>query len=159
MKMHDAVLGLIFVIIGAAIVVSSYSFATPRHLAYGPGLFPRLMGAGLALSGVGVIVTGLRRRAPMVEWPAWFSDHRLMLNVLLIPSVCIFYYLTSVWLGFPFTALIILLVLLWSGGVAPLRALIVSAAVVVVTTLLFVSILNVPLPWGILTPISGWFIW
>ncbi|KMK65093.1 tripartite tricarboxylate transporter TctB family protein [Puniceibacterium sp. IMCC21224] len=159
MKLHDALLGVIFVALGATVIAFSYSFPTPRHLAYGPGMFPRLMGAGMALSGAALVVMGLRHRAALVEWPAWLSDRRLTRNVLLIPSVCLFYYLFVTSLGFHITATLLLLALLLSGEVAPLRALIVSLSVVFITTLQFISILHVPLPWGVLAPISGWFIW
>ncbi|WP_417725409.1 tripartite tricarboxylate transporter TctB family protein [Salipiger sp.] len=159
MKIHDALLGLIFVALGATVIAFSYSFPTPRHLSYGPGLFPRLTGGGLALSGAALILMSLRHRAALVEWPAWLSDRRLTRNVLLIPGACLFYFLVADTLGFQITATLLLLALLLSGGVAPLRALLVSAAVIAVTTLLFVSILHVPLPWGVLAPISGLFIW
>ena len=159
MKLHDTLLGLIFVALGGALVVMSYSFPTPRHLDYGPGVFPRLMGGGLSLSGLGIAAFGLSEKAALVRLPDWTTDRRRALNVIAIPLAALVYYAVSGLLGFTLTALVILSALLMIGGVRPLRAALVAVCVSLVTTLLFASILHVPLPWGLLTPVSGWFIW
>lgn len=159
MKLHDTLLGLIFMALGGAMIALSFSFPAPRHLDFGPGVFPRLMGAGLALAGLGIALHGLWTRGPLVRLPEWLSSGRLTWNVAAIPLACLFYYLLSDALGYTLTALILLTILLVIGGVGVLRAALVALAVAVVTTVLFASILKVPLPWGVLAPVSGWLIW
>lgn len=159
MKLHDTLLGLMFFAVGGAVVGMSYFLPTPRHLDYGPGVFPRLMGSGLALSGLGIAAFGLREKAALIHLPDWANDPRLALNVVAIPLAALFYFALAGVLGFTFTALVLLSALFVIGGVPPVRASIVALCVSTATTLLFASILHVPLPWGLLAPVSGWFIW
>ncbi|MGC9447971.1 tripartite tricarboxylate transporter TctB family protein [Cereibacter johrii] len=161
MKLNDAVLGAVFCALGLWIVLYSAGLPKPRHLSYGPGLFPTLMGAGLIVCGGIQTIAGLLRwrSAPIVERPAWLGHRRLILNLAVIPAACLFYYVAADRLGFLFTGLTILVVMLVVGGVAPLRAAIVGLVMIVVVTMIFASILHVPLPWGVLAPISGQFIW
>lgn len=161
MKLHEAILGAAFCALGAWMIHYSAGLPKPRHLQYGPGLFPMLMGAGLvACGGLQMIFGLLRWRAePLVERPLWLRDRRMMLNLAAIPAACFFYYFAAESLGFVFTGLIIMFVMLLVGGTAPARAAMVSLIMILLTTVIFVSILHVPLSWGVLAPISGWFIW
>lgn len=161
MKLNEAVLGAVFCALGLWMIFYSTGLPKPRHLQYGPGLFPTLMGAGLAVCGGIQVIAGLLRwrAAPIIERPVWLGDRRLVLSLAVIPAACLFYYVAAESLGFFFTGLTILIVMLLVGGVAPVRAAVVSLIMITATTMIFASILHVPLPWGVLAPISGWFIW
>ncbi|MFD1883364.1 tripartite tricarboxylate transporter TctB family protein [Paracoccus pacificus] len=161
MKLHDALLGLIFVALGLALAAYSFSLPTPRHLTYGPGLFPRLMGVGMALSGAAMAVSALLARTPQpwVQMPDWIGQRSLALSVIIVPAACIAYLLISPFLGFFLTGTILLSVLFALAGNGIPRSVAVALAVAAGATMLFASILHVPLPWGPLAPISGWLIW
>ena len=159
MKMHDGLLGAIFAALGLAVIVQSFGFTIPRHLQFGPGLFPRLMGAGMLVCALGLMAGSVRQKLPLIARPEWFSDRRLTLNVVLIPAACVFYYLASTAVGFQVAALVILVGLFMVNGVRPLQAILVGLAITAATTIVFASILHVPLPWGLLTPVSGYLIW
>lgn len=161
MKLHEAILGAAFCAFGVWMILQSAELPKPRHLQYGPSLFPMLIGAGLAVCGALQMVSGLLnwRAEALVERPSWLGHRSLMLNLATIPAACFFYYFTAEDLGFVLTGLIIMFVMLLVGGVAPVRAAIVSLIMILLASMIFVSILHVPLPWGVLAPISGWFIW
>lgn len=161
MKLNESVLGAAFCALGLWTVFYSAGLPKPRHLDYGPGLFPTLIGAGLVICGGIQVIAGLLRwrAAPIIDRPAWLGDRRLVLNLAVIPAACLFYYFTAESLGFLFTGLMILVIMLLVGGVAPVRATAVSLIMITAITMIFASILHVPLPWGVLAPISGWFIW
>ena len=161
MKLHEALLGGLICGLGLWMILYSGGLPKPRHLQYGPGLFPTLIGGGLMICGGIQAIFGIARwrNEPLIARPDWLRDRRLLVNVAAIPLACLFYYLTARKLGFVTSGVLILFAMLMIGGVRPLRALLVSLLLIVVTTLLFVSILHVPLDWGLLAPVAGWFIW
>lgn len=161
MKLHEAILGLAICGLGLWMVVYSGTLPKPRHLQFGPGLFPMIIGAGLMICGGVQMVFGVVRwrSEPLLTCAGWLRDRRLLANVIAIPLACLFYYFAAVKLGFVIVGTLIMFGMLLIGGVRPLRAFLVSLVLIGVTTLLFVSILHVPLNWGLLTPFAGWFIW
>nr|WP_321526140.1 tripartite tricarboxylate transporter TctB family protein [uncultured Cohaesibacter sp.] len=161
MKVHDSIVGLVVAILGAAIALYSQSLVPPRHLNYGPGFFPLLIGIGLLLVGGGLMVQGYvtGRGRPLAQRPRWLASRDFTFRFWIIPIAILFYWLAVTPLGFLATSTILLAMIQIANGVRWKLAVVVALITSVVVNILFASILHVPLSWGVLTPISGWFIW
>ncbi|WP_321449529.1 tripartite tricarboxylate transporter TctB family protein [uncultured Cohaesibacter sp.] len=161
MKAHDSIVGLVVAILGGAIALYSQSLVPPRHLNYGPGFFPLLIGIGLVLVGGGLIVQGYvtGRDKPLFYRPRWLENRQLVFRFWIIPIAILFYWLAVTPLGFLATATILLAIIQIANGVRWKLAFGVALITALVVNILFASILHVPLSWGLLTPISGLFIW
>jgi putative tricarboxylic transport membrane protein len=161
MKVHDAFVGAVFLGAGVFVALYAQSLTPPRHLAYGPGFFPTLIGTGMALTGGAIIITALRAGSAdqWVVKPDWWGSAGASLRFWAIPAAIIFYYLVAGTLGFLATAAIILTALTFINGARISIAALVGVVSAVILNIVFASILHVPLPWGPLRSISGWFIW
>jgi putative tricarboxylic transport membrane protein len=155
MRFNDAIFGILLIVFAIAEIAYTRTFPSLHGQAYGPDLFPVLIGVGFLITGTILTVQGVARRSgALVEIGAWASERRNVVNFALVVLGLLFYIAASDWLGFLLTALIILVVLLKSFG----SGLVTSLAVAVLTTLgiqaLFARVLLVPLPWGILQPVA-----
>ncbi|KXF74706.1 hypothetical protein ATN84_22690 [Paramesorhizobium deserti] len=161
MKVHDLIVGMVFMLLGIFVAAYSRTFAAPRNLSYGPGFFPLLVGTGLSLVGLAIVWQGLRnhKTSPIVVPPDWTKSARFALRFWIIPGVIVFYIAFVDLLGFLITATLILTSVIAASGAPKTKALIVGFLVAAVMNIGFASILHVPLPWGPLTSISGWLIW
>lgn len=160
MKVQDTITGGVFALLGVFMLVYAASLQAPRHLAYGAGFFPSLIGGGLVLVGAAIAWQGVRagRGGPLIELPEVLAANA-WLRFAAIPVAILFYLLAAELLGFLLTSTIILAFLFAVAGL-PLRIGIpVAIAVAVVFTAFFASILHMPLPWGPLRDVSGWLIW
>jgi putative tricarboxylic transport membrane protein len=143
--------GVGFVGAGALIVAGTLNYP-PLAAGYpGPALFPRILGTLMAALGAALAVQGARARdaTQAVEW------RRLHRNVGLINAlfvlVGVLAYLALVeWLGFLITGTLLLFLMMWRLRVPPLRALVVAIAFITIVHFLFVKVLRVPLPLGLL---------
>ncbi|MDR6953242.1 putative tricarboxylic transport membrane protein [Ancylobacter sp. 3268] len=160
MKIHDSITGGIFALFGVFMLVYAAGLHGARHLAYGPGFFPSLIGGGLVLIGGAVAWNGLRagRREPLAELPA-VSGKGAWLRFAAIPSAILFYVLAADTLGFVLAAAVILAALFTLAGLKLRHGAPVALAVSVLFTVFFASLLHMPLPWGPLRDVSGWLIW
>lgn len=161
MKLHDALVGAIVLVLGALVAGYARTLTPPRHLAYGPGFFPLLIGIGLMAVGAGITVGGLRslRRQPVFVAPDWVHSAAAALRFWILPGAILFYLLVVDRLGFLLTATAILAAIMAVNGLALPRALALALVLSAAVNAVFASILHVPLPWGVLTPVSGWLIW
>jgi putative tricarboxylic transport membrane protein len=155
MRFNDATFGILLIVFAIAEIAYTRTFPSLHGQAYGPDLFPVLIGVGFLITGTILTVQGVARRSgALVEIGAWASERRNVVNFALVVLGLLFYIAASDWLGFVLTELIILVVLLKSFG----SGLVTSLAVAVLTTLgiqaLFARVLLVPLPWGILQPVA-----
>jgi putative tricarboxylic transport membrane protein len=155
MRFNDAIFGVLLIVFAIAEIAYTRTFPSLHGQAYGPNLFPILIGVGFLITGTILTVQGVARRAgALVEIGAWATDRHNVVNFGLVVLSLLFYIAASDWLGFVLTSFIILLVLLKSFGCG----LATSLAVSIVTTLgiqaLFARMLLVPLPWGILQPVA-----
>ena len=120
-----------------------------------------LIGIGLVLVGGSLAIQGYvtGRDKPWFQRPRWLQTRQYTFRFWIIPIAILFYWLAVTPLGFLATATILLAMIQIANGVRWKLALGVSLITAVVVNILFASILHVPLSWGLLTPISGWFIW
>ena len=78
MKVHDAFVGIVLLCVGASIAAYAQTLTPPRHLTYGPGFFPFLVGVGLTLVGAGITLRSVRtfRTQPLAVAPDWIGSLR-----------------------------------------------------------------------------------
>jgi putative tricarboxylic transport membrane protein len=156
MRFNDAVFGVLLIVFAIAEIAYTRTFPTLHGQAYGPDLFPILIGVGFLVTGAILTLQGLAQRAtqPLFEVGAWAADRRNVVNFALVLLALLFYILASDWLGFVPTAFIIMLVLLKSFGSGWVTALVIAALTTLGVQALFARLLLVPLPWGLLQPVA-----
>lgn len=161
MKVHDLIVGVMFMLSGVFVAAYSQTFAAPRNLNYGPGFFPLMVGTGLALVGLAIAWQGLRnyRTSPLAVLPDWAKSPKPALRFWAIPGAILFYVTFVDQFGFLITTTLVLATVIATGGAPKTKALIVGFLVALAMNIGFASVLHVPLPWGPLTSISGWLIW
>jgi putative tricarboxylic transport membrane protein len=156
MRLNDAVLGLVLIAFAIAEMAYTSTFPALYGQAYGPDLFPILIGTGFLITGAVLVIQGIASRAgaPLVEMGAWASDRRSVANFALVLLALVFYIASSDWLGFIPTAFVIMVVLLKSFGSGLVTTLVVALVTTFGIQALFARMLLVPLPWGLLQPIA-----
>lgn len=156
MRLNDAVLGALLILIAAGLAFASRNFPAVPGQDYGASAFPTLIALGFAFCGIVLVVSGLKARMPVVVWADWARDRTGRVNVLATIAAVIFYILVADWLGFIPTMTLILVALLRRFGVGWAATIVVAILTPLVMQYLFGSILLVPLPWGVLAPIRWW---
>ena len=156
MKINDAVMGGLMLVLAAAIGVYVSGFPAMSGQRYGAALFPGMIAAGLAVCGALLVARGVREKAPAFELAPWTRVPALAANFAIVCAVLLFYIFAAEPLGFMVTGTLLLLVLFLKLGVRPLTAVVVAPVAVLVIHLLFYKLLKVPLPWGILEFMAGW---
>ncbi|MBA3324114.1 MAG: tripartite tricarboxylate transporter TctB family protein [Rhodobacteraceae bacterium] len=153
MRLNDAVLGCIFLLVAVAVALTARGFPAVPGQDYGASSFPMLIAAGFAGCGLVLIRSGLRERTPLVEWRPWTRNSGLVVNVLAIIFAVVFYILVSAWLGFIPTTALILVALLRRFRVGWGTTLALAILAPLIMQYMFGNLLLVPLPWGLLAPI------
>jgi putative tricarboxylic transport membrane protein len=142
----DSVLGILFALAGAAILQQALTLQALPGMNVGPGLFPSIVGGGMALMGVALAIQGwIVRDEPEEEAPplvTWFA-----VGIVVAIAIAI---VAMPWLGFLVAGTIfsVAVVLLSRGGWLP--ALIFSPIATATIYYLFTAALRVPLPRGLL---------
>jgi putative tricarboxylic transport membrane protein len=155
MRFNDAVFGVLLIAFAIAEIAYTRTFPTLHGQAYGPDLFPILIGVGFLITGAVLTVRGLAQGAgaPWVEIGDW-ADRRSVVNFILVLLALLFYILASDWLGFIPTSFLIMTVLLRRFGCGLATSLVVAALTTLGIHALFARVLLVPLPWGLLQPVA-----
>ena len=156
MKISDAVMGALLLILAAAIGIYVSGFPGMSGQRYGAALFPGLIAAGLAACGALLLGRRVREKAPAFEFAPWTRVAPLAANFALVCGALLFYIFAVETLGFMVTGTLLLLALFLKLGVRPLPAVVVAPVAALVIHLLFYKLLRVPLPWGILGFMAGW---
>lgn len=152
MRVSDGILGVLFLALGAAVAV--YGIGLPRMpgQAYGAGLFPAAVGTCLGLGGAALAIGGWRRRRAevLVSGSGWSRSPPHLINLLLTFLAVLAFVLFIRSVGFAVLAFLTVSVLLARFGEPLWRALLVAAITSAAFQYLFVSLMRVPLPPGIL---------
>jgi hypothetical protein len=161
MKVSNIAVGLFFAALGAFLWILSARLPIPRHITYGPGFFPTIIGIGLIAVGLTFVWQGIQelKTRAWFDLPGWSTTNRGRMRFFGLVGGILFYALVSRTFGFTITAATILTILLVISRIPPVRAILVSCFVSVIFTILFASILKVPLPWGPFRDISGYLLW
>jgi len=151
-KLNDALLGLVFLALSIAVLVTIQGYPKIPGQSIGPGAFPGLIALLLGGCSVALIWRGWRERhaQPLVALGAWLASPRHLINFCLTVALLVFYVLASETIGFLICGTVILLVLFFALRVKPALALVLAIFVPLVIHLIFYKLLRVPLPWGLL---------
>lgn len=152
MKLNDAVIGAILVVLGLAVIVHVQGFPRIPGQAVGPGLFPGLIAAGLAVCGALLIASGVRHRAAQPWFVAgdWARSTRAIVSVATVVVAVVAYIALADLAGFLIVAPIVLVGLFVVFGVRPFAAAVLAVVVALAIWTVFYKLLRVPLPWGVL---------
>lgn len=153
MNLNDAIIGAVLIVSAAALAFWSQGFPDVPGQQYGAAVFPTLIAAGLAGSGVLLVASGMRQGNPAVTWADWARDGHGLRNVLVTAGAILFYIVAADYVGFILTMAPILVVLFRLLGVRWLTSVALSALATLIIHYLFVKQLYVPLPWGLLAPV------
>ena len=159
MRVDDTILGAVLLAFAVAIVAYAQTFPALAGMPFGPDLFPTVIGFGLGICGLGLMASGIaRRRAkgdlPWIDVAPWMRSRDLGGNLLAVLAATLAYILLSDWLGFHLTAMAILVLLFLKLHVRLVVLVPFAIIVPLVIHYAFYSLLRVPLPWGVLTPIA-----
>lgn len=165
MHLSDRVTGLFLVALGGVAAYSGSRLPPVPGQQIGPEVFPMVVGLSLALCG-GLIALGVGRRyedeaeADLAKISAeneadgipaaahhsgWWE-----LRVLIPPALLLFYYFVVDRIGFLPTAAVIVLIASLALGARPRLAIPLAIVAPLVVNLIFLKLLRVPLPSGML---------
>ncbi|MFT3800437.1 MAG: tripartite tricarboxylate transporter TctB family protein [Burkholderiaceae bacterium] len=156
MKVNDALLGLVLIALAAAVGLDVRTYPAIPGQNVGPGAFPGLIAALLAVCGVLLVIRGVRQRdrQSWVEWMPWMRSPRQLLAFAVTIGALLFTILCLDALGFIVCAAIVLLALFATLRVRWSVAVPVALVVALGIHTIFYFGLRVPLPWGVLQPIA-----
>jgi putative tricarboxylic transport membrane protein len=151
-RLNDAVIGAILLVLSLAVLWHVRGFPTIPGQPHGAALFPAVVAAGLAVVSVLLIGAGLRAGGPMISFRA--ASRGGMAAFATTVAALFFYVVLAERLGFIVCSTAVLCALLLAYGVR--RMLIVPIAVIATLVIHagFYTVLKVPLPWGILKPLA-----
>jgi putative tricarboxylic transport membrane protein len=155
-RVNDAITGLLLVLISIAIFSYSTTFPKLFGMQFGAGFWPQLLSVLLAICGASLIFSGIRARTTGTAWlelDAWWKQPGTFATVALVPVAILFYIFASDDLGFIICSLIIIFVLAYRFGLSLKKALLLSVVTTASMHFVFVEILQVALPWGLLQTI------
>lgn len=157
MKVNDALSGVVLVLLSGVIYALTWDYPGMPGQPYGPALFPRIIAVLMALTGLTLIISGLRRwrERPAVVFAEWVRSPRHAAGLIAVILSVVFYIYASKSLGFVLTGFIILAVLflLLRGRAHLWSSLAIAAVTIIAIQQFFGELLRVPLPWGVLQSI------
>ena len=152
MKIHDSILGLIFVLIGVAVLytVSGYSRMPGQDV--GPAMFPGVVATGLVIFGSMLTIRARAMPGPrhLFALGDWVGSPRHVLAGVSVILGCAAYALFSNALGFLIIAPVVLFIWHLAFGVSVRTSLASAVLSTLVAWAVFYKGLGVPLPWGLL---------
>ncbi len=165
MKFDDAINGLVAIVFGGVLIIQARNFPEVRHIEYGPGLLPTLVGIGLIAAGTVLLVR--RVFAGHGKQVGWVSigrgegvDRSRGLVAMALQIIAVTFYIAAVnTLGFLITMPIVLFSLIWWFDRRSVRAVLVAVFGSIVIHSFFYQVMSVPLPWGLLEPYARVLTW
>jgi putative tricarboxylic transport membrane protein len=166
MKVNDAVIGAAVLLLAVVMMLhvsigwdwvfhtgfSGFPRAQPGKP--GPALFPFTLGILFAVCGLILLLRGRRAAEPWLVVQDWARDRtRLLRWAGVVGSILAYQWLSDV-IGFLPLAILLTFLLMLQLRVSWLTALLSAVACALVIHTLFVKVLLVPLPWGLLEPIA-----
>ena len=156
MRCNDAVFGGVLIVFATAVIIHARSFPSLHGQSYGPDLFPTLISAALIGCGCALVVRGLlnRQTVPLFNAHSWSGNKAAQFNLLITICSVLAFILFADSIGFIVLAIPILILLAYRYGVTPGKAIALSIATAVLIHFLFVRLLLVPLPRGLLQTVG-----
>ncbi|WP_424987082.1 tripartite tricarboxylate transporter TctB family protein [Microbulbifer sp. S227A] len=153
MKLNDAILGTVFVLIALLVLYQVRTFPTLPNQPYGPGTFPGIIAIVMLLGGGGLIVNGIMTRAPVLVLAGWIRTPGAMGRMAAMIGFVLLYIFLSKPVGFPLLVPVLLTGLLCVMQVRVFHAVPIALLSTGAIWLLFAKALLVPLPLGLLTEV------
>jgi putative tricarboxylic transport membrane protein len=156
MKLSDAVFGVVIISVSLVMLISARHFPQIPMQAFGPALFPMVVGWGLLGCGILLVIRGLQhhKTIPLLSLAAWTRSPRHVVSFCLVLACLVFYIAAVDKLGFLLTAFIALSVLMAWLRRKVFSSLAIAFLVTVAIHQLFYKMLMVPLPWGLLQSVA-----
>ncbi|MFC6486486.1 tripartite tricarboxylate transporter TctB family protein [Nitratireductor sp. GCM10026969] len=156
MNLRNTAIGGAFMVLGAALIVFAMPLETPRHIPYGPDLFPNIVGIGMIVFG---LVAAIRAWRGADAAPGLRGERRFGLPVVAFLAVPLLFVAAAPALGY-----LIIMPLLLGGLIGLMRgrwisSLLIGTAIALALQVLFQQLMRVPLPWGLLEPYAGVLTW
>ena len=149
MRKHDLITALIWMGLGITVAVSSYRLRIGELRNPGPGLMPFLLGISLSLCSLPIFIRALRVRDGQRDENIWSGV--AFKKLVLVAASLLGYTLILEKVGFAVSTFFLLLLLFKAIGSRKWSlSLMVSVLTVVVAYFVFVVLLKVELPLGLL---------
>lgn len=148
MKANTLLLGILMLIAGGVVLVSSWGYSTLPNQSFGSDTMPRfvgLLGFGIGLALV-VQSIGLGQRIPTATVQDWGRDPRRLGGLAGVILAVLSYIFFAKVLGFLPIAFLLMLGLMLLGRTRPLTAVIVAVIAAFAIQMAFGRLLMVPLP-------------
>ena len=151
MKKNDTVFGCIFIALGIFIFTQTFFYPSLEKGHPGPGLFPNLLAILFIIFG-GVLILKAKKPSAAEGEETAPPTHKKVANALFVLGIIIVYVAVVDKVGFLATSAVLLFALMKKLGAPLLRSAIASLCITLFINIMFLKILRVPLPPGIL----GW---
>jgi putative tricarboxylic transport membrane protein len=152
MRVSNTAIGLIQIVFGTAVFLYARTFPRLEKDMPGPALFPIVLAVLFILTGVILVIQGIRNREKLLKFDTTGLRTSGVINILVVLAVILFYIFLADFFGFQITSFVLLFILMKWLRVSIRGSLIMAFGVTLSIYFLFAKMLMVPLPWGLL----GW---
>lgn len=150
LRVNDAIAGMAIIIFAALIFSEAATYRPAVGATFGPGFFPKIIVALLAVCGVILTLRGWRGRR-VTAWivrAEWMRDPKAAINLMLVIVAPILTVIFVKDIGFPLAGFAIVSILAWRMEQSFVGSVIFGALLSIVAYQLFAGLLRVPLPQG-----------
>lgn len=156
----ETVVGLALAVLGGAMVLHARNLPAVAHIEFGPGLFPTIVGGLMLVLGLALAIRSRLVRPAADSGPpdAFLRPPRpgLLVAYLATPAL---YIVVAPKLGFLLTMALLFAGLAWLAAGRPLRAIAAGIAMAFLIHLVFVGLMRVSLPYGVIEQLIGGLPW
>ncbi len=149
MRVSNTAIGIGLIVFAIAVLFYTRTFPTLEKGYPGPSLFPNILAVLFIISGITLVVQGVRSGEKILRFETSGITRSGLINILLALGAIIFYIFLSDFLGFQITSFILLFGLMKWLRVSMAWSLVMACGVTLAIYVLFAKILLVALPWGL----------
>ena len=149
MRVSNTAIGLGLIVFAIAVLFYTRTFPTLEKGYPGPSLFPNILAVLFIISGITLVVQGVRSGEKILRFETSGITRSGLINILLALGAIVFYIYLSDVLGFQITSFILLFGLMKWLRVSTPWSLVMACGVTLAIYVLFAKILLVALPWGL----------
>jgi putative tricarboxylic transport membrane protein len=149
MRVSNTAIGIGLIIFAVAVLFYTRTFPTLEKGYPGPSLFPNVLAVLFIISGITLVVQGIRSGERILRFETSGITGSGLINILLALGAIFFYIFLSDFLGFQITSFILLFGLMKWLRVSTPWSLVMACGVTLAIYVLFAKILLVALPWGL----------
>jgi putative tricarboxylic transport membrane protein len=149
MRVSNTAIGIGLIVFAIAVLFYTRTFPTLEKGYPGPSLFPNVLAVLFIISGITLVVQGVRSGERILRFETSGITGSGLINILLALGAIIFYIFLSDFLGFQITSFILLSGLMKWLRVSTPWSLVMAFGVTLAIYVLFAKILLVALPWGL----------